>query len=154
MIHRLPISENLRQHVKSIISLMLNILQIDNEENVLVCLRIIIELHKNFRPSFNNEVGLYGQLPYYYFIFTYLPPSQQVQQFLALVKKIYTELPNHMNKIFEPTQQIKIKDLKELNMEQLLSETYVIKTIHLENPTDPVTFQMVNSIILSHQTFV
>lgn len=35
---------------------MLKILQIDNEENVLVCLRIIIELHKNFRPSFNNEV--------------------------------------------------------------------------------------------------
>ncbi|XP_013100353.2 transcription-associated protein 1 [Stomoxys calcitrans] len=122
MIHRLPLSENLRQHVKSIISLMLNILQIDNEENVLVCLRIIIELHKNFRPSFNNEV----------------------QQFLALVKKIYTELPNHMNKIFEPTQQIKIKDLKELNMEQLLSETYVIKSIHIENPTDPVTFQMYN----------
>lgn len=59
-----------------------------------------------------------------------------------------------MNKIFEPTQQIKIKDLKELNMEQLLSETYVIKTIHLENPTDPVTFQMVNSIVHSHQTFV
>lgn len=58
MIHRLPISENLRQHVKSIISLMLKILQIDNEENVLVCLRIIIELHKNFRPSFNPEVSL------------------------------------------------------------------------------------------------
>lgn len=57
MIHRLPISENLRQHVKSIISLMLKILQIDNEENVLVCLRIIIELHKHFRPSFNNEVS-------------------------------------------------------------------------------------------------
>lgn len=57
MIHRLPISENLRQHVKSIISLMLKILQIDNEENVLVSLRIIIELHKNFRPSFNTEVS-------------------------------------------------------------------------------------------------
>ncbi|TMW44508.1 hypothetical protein DOY81_004448 [Sarcophaga bullata] len=122
MIHRLPISENLRQHVKSIISLMLKILQIDNEENVLVCLRIIIELHKNFRPSFNNEV----------------------QQFLSLVKKIYTELPNHMNKIFEPTQQIRIKDLKELNIEQLLSETYAIKSIHVESPTDSVTFQMYN----------
>lgn len=76
MIHRLPISENLRQHVKSIISLMLNILQIDNEENVLVCLRIIIELHKNFRPSFNNEVGLYSKLPYFHFIFTYFPHPQ------------------------------------------------------------------------------
>ncbi|KAL9917178.1 transcription-associated protein Nipped-A isoform 1-T1 [Glossina fuscipes fuscipes] len=119
MIHRLPISENLRQHVKSIISLMLKILQIDNEENVLVSLRIIIELHKNFRPSFNPEV----------------------QKFLILVKKIYTELPNHMNKIFEPAQQLRIKDLNELNMEQLLAETYAIRSIHVENPNDTGTIQ-------------
>lgn len=69
---------------------------------------------------------------------------------MALVKKIYTELPNHMNKIFEPAQQIRIKDLKELNMEQLLSETYAIKSIHVENPTDSVTFQMVNINLKSY----
>lgn len=51
-----------------------------------------------------------------------------------------------MNKIFEPTQQIRIKDLKELNMEQLLSETYAIKSIHVESPTDSVTFQMVSVV--------
>ena len=55
--HRLPISEILRPHVKLIISLMLKLLRVDNEENVLVCLRVIIELHKNFRPSFNSEVS-------------------------------------------------------------------------------------------------
>lgn len=56
MIHRLPITESLRQHVKSIITMMLKLLKTDNEENVLVSLRIIIELHKHFRPSFNPEV--------------------------------------------------------------------------------------------------
>lgn len=61
MIHRLPISENLRQHVKPIISVMLKILRSDNEENVLVSLRIIIELHKHFRPSFNPEVSVINQ---------------------------------------------------------------------------------------------
>ena len=30
--------------------------QIENEENVLVCLRIIIELHKQFRPPLQSEV--------------------------------------------------------------------------------------------------
>ncbi|XP_043662818.1 transcription-associated protein 1 isoform X5 [Drosophila teissieri] len=55
MIHRLPITESLRQHVKTIITMMLKILKTDNEENVLVSLRIIIELHKHFRPSFNPE---------------------------------------------------------------------------------------------------
>ena len=30
--------------------------QIENEENVLVCLRIIIELHKQFRPPLQSDV--------------------------------------------------------------------------------------------------
>lgn len=60
MIHRLPTSdhqrEHLRHHLDSIIKLMLDLMKVDNEENVLVCLRIIIELHKQFRPPFNPEV--------------------------------------------------------------------------------------------------
>jgi len=32
--------------------------QIENEENVLVCLRVIIELHKQYRPSISPEVGV------------------------------------------------------------------------------------------------
>lgn len=59
MIHRLPITENLRQHVKSIISMMLKLLKTDNEENVLISLRIIIELHKHFRPCYNPEVSIH-----------------------------------------------------------------------------------------------
>lgn len=31
-------------------------LQIESEENVLICLRIIIELHKQFRPPISQEV--------------------------------------------------------------------------------------------------
>lgn len=57
MIHRLPTTEVLRPYVKQILSLMLSLLRVENEENVLVCLRIIIELHKQYRPEFNPEVG-------------------------------------------------------------------------------------------------
>lgn len=56
MIHRLPTNEHLRPHVKQILSLMLKLLETENEENILVCLRIIIELHKQYRPTFNPEV--------------------------------------------------------------------------------------------------
>lgn len=31
----------------------------ENEENVLICLRIIIELHKQFRPPITQEVSVY-----------------------------------------------------------------------------------------------
>lgn len=33
-------------------------LQIESEENVLICLRIIIELHKQFRPPISQEVRI------------------------------------------------------------------------------------------------
>lgn len=56
MIHRLPTNEYLRPYVKQILSLMLKLLETENEENILVCLRIIIELHKQYRPTFNPEV--------------------------------------------------------------------------------------------------
>ncbi|XP_070855286.1 transcription-associated protein 1 isoform X7 [Drosophila suzukii] len=114
LIHRLPITESLRQHVKSIITMMLKILKTDNEENVLVSLRIIIELHKHFRPSFNPEIQL----------------------FLGFVKDIYTNLPNHLPSIFETSSDIWITDLKDLNFEVLLSEAYSTRAIHVEKQLD------------------
>ena len=33
--------------------------QVENEENVLVCLKVIIELHKQFRPSYSPEVSVH-----------------------------------------------------------------------------------------------
>ena len=40
---------------------MFKLLEVDNEENVLVALRIIIELHKQFKPTYNNEVMIRQQ---------------------------------------------------------------------------------------------
>lgn len=58
MIHRLPISETLRPYVKSILILMLKLMEIENEENVLVCLKIFMETHKQYRPAYNPEVDV------------------------------------------------------------------------------------------------
>lgn len=57
MIHRLPNTEPLGPYVRPILSLVSKLLETDNEENVLVCLRIIIELHKQYKPTFNPEVS-------------------------------------------------------------------------------------------------
>lgn len=57
MIHRLPSNEYLRQYVRQILTLIFKLLETDNEENVLVCLRIIIDLHKQYKPTFNPEVS-------------------------------------------------------------------------------------------------
>jgi transformation/transcription domain-associated protein len=70
IIHRIPSNDALRPHVKNILNLMFHLLEVENEDNVLVCLRIIIELHKQFRPPFQPEI----------------------QQFLQFVKTMYREL--------------------------------------------------------------
>lgn len=42
-----------------LLTFSLYVSQIESEENVLICLRIIIELHKQFRPPISQEVRIY-----------------------------------------------------------------------------------------------
>ncbi|XP_068742186.1 transformation/transcription domain-associated protein-like isoform X1 [Montipora capricornis] len=79
ILHRIPTNEHLRPHFPSILSLMFYLLEIENEENVLVCLRIIIELHKQFRPPLQSEI----------------------QHFLQFVKTIYKDLPTNVKQFFD-----------------------------------------------------
>ncbi|XP_008557972.1 transformation/transcription domain-associated protein [Microplitis demolitor] len=130
MIHRLPTNEHLRPYVKPILSLMLKLLETENEENILVCLRIIIELHKQYRPTFNPEI----------------------QHFLQFVKSIYSELPKNLNKIFEPRPPIRVKDLSELNIEVLLRETFTITPIQSEKKASDgnlITYNLIPRAVLS-----
>ncbi|XP_070565955.1 transformation/transcription domain-associated protein-like isoform X2 [Ptychodera flava] len=78
IIHRIPTNDHLKQYIKDILQLMFRLLERENEDNVLVCLRIIIELHKQFRPQISAEI----------------------QQFLQFVKNIYKDLAHNM-KSFE-----------------------------------------------------
>ncbi|KAI1895994.1 hypothetical protein AGOR_G00090240 [Albula goreensis] len=68
----------------NILSVMFRFLEIESEENVLICLRIIIELHKQFRP----------------------PITQEIHHFLDFVKQIYKELPKVVARYFENPQVI------------------------------------------------
>ncbi|CAH2104885.1 unnamed protein product [Euphydryas editha] len=132
MIHRLPISETLRPYVKSILILMLKLMEIENEENVLVCLKIFMELHKQYRPAYSTEVDIH--------------------KFLQWVKGIYSDLPNHLPKIFEPKSTIRVKDLSEVNIDQLLQETYTTTPIHTEKKLldgSVVTYNLIPRSVLS-----
>ncbi len=53
-------------------------LEKDNEENAVICLRIILDLHKNFRPHLEAEV----------------------QPFLDFVRQIYHNFPTTVNEFF------------------------------------------------------
>lgn len=107
MIYRIPTNKYLKPYVEQLLTVTLKLLERENEQTVLVCLRIIIELHKHYRPAFNSEI----------------------QHFLQFVRSIYKDLPDHMNKIFEPKNPIRVKDLSEINVEALLTETYTMTPI-------------------------
>ncbi|XP_012223234.1 transformation/transcription domain-associated protein isoform X2 [Linepithema humile] len=130
MIHRLPSNDYLRPYVRSILTLMSRLLETDNEENVLVCLRIIIELHKQYKPTFNPDI----------------------QFFLQFVKTVYGELPKNLSKIFEPRPPLRVKDLSEINVEALLKETFTITAIQSEKKAADgtiITYNLIPKAMLS-----
>lgn len=49
ILSRLPNNEALKGMVGNLLKLTIYLLEIENEENALICLRIIIDLHKNYR---------------------------------------------------------------------------------------------------------
>ncbi|TSK14648.1 Transformation/transcription domain-associated protein [Bagarius yarrelli] len=115
IIHRIPTNEHLRPHVKNILSVMFRFLEIESEENVLICLRIIIELHKQFRPPISQEVKHYIVSDSIIFIaiscsrnqLVYLPiVFQQIHHFLDFVKQIYKDLSKVVTRYFENPQVI------------------------------------------------
>ena len=130
MIHRLPTNEHLRLYVKQTLNLMFKLLERENEDNVLICLRIIIELHKQYRPQYSSEI----------------------QTFLQFVKGIYRDLPNHLSKIFEPKSQIKVKELSELSIENVLAETFTATVVLTETRTpdgNNISYNLIPKGVLS-----
>ncbi|CAM6100600.1 unnamed protein product [Calypogeia fissa] len=79
VLNRLPHSEVIRPFVQDLLKLSMHVLSSDNEENGLTCLRIIFDLHKNFRPALEPEV----------------------QPFLDFVCKIYQNFKNTVSYFFE-----------------------------------------------------
>eukprot|EP00897_Mesotaenium_endlicherianum_P005503 jgi/Mesen1/4981/ME000248S04265 len=59
ILNRLPHNEVLRPYVFDLLKLSHAVMASDNEENGIIALRIMFDLHKNFRPSLENEVQLF-----------------------------------------------------------------------------------------------
>nr|CAD7196479.1 unnamed protein product [Timema douglasi] len=132
MIHRFPSNDHLRQYVKHILTLMLKLLETDNEENALVCLRIINELHRHFRAHIQSR-GL-------------------IQHFLNFVKNIYRELPNHLSNIFEPRPNYRVRDLTDINVDQIVTKIYSITPIYTDQTTTngaPMHYNMIPKAVNS-----
>jgi transformation/transcription domain-associated protein len=56
VLNRMPHSETLKPYVVDLMKLSMHVAATDNEENALIALRIIFDLHKNYRPNLEDEV--------------------------------------------------------------------------------------------------
>ncbi|CAI7886248.1 unnamed protein product [Closterium sp. NIES-54] len=79
VLNRLPHSEALQPYVPELLRVALTVLATDNEDNAMVALRIIFDLHKNFRPKLEHDV----------------------QPFLDFVCKIYQSFPATVSFFFD-----------------------------------------------------
>ncbi len=57
IINRLPTNEHMRPHIDAVTTFCMKMIQTDNEEMVLICIRIVTELTKHFRPAHNPIVS-------------------------------------------------------------------------------------------------
>jgi hypothetical protein len=53
--NRIPHTEQLVEFVPQLLRMAMQLLRDENEENAIICLRIIIDLHKNFRYHNSNN---------------------------------------------------------------------------------------------------
>jgi hypothetical protein len=79
IINRLPNNEFFHPYYEIILKLTMSLLAKENEENALVCLRIILELHKYYRSNMSAELGQLLQA--------------EAKNYLQFVHTAYTNLP-------------------------------------------------------------
>jgi transformation/transcription domain-associated protein len=71
IIHRFPYNDSLKVFAVELMKVLLNVLVQDNEENAVVSLKIIVDLHKNYTVLMKDYV----------------------QQFMEIVKEMYKNMP-------------------------------------------------------------
>lgn len=108
ILYRLPTDEYLKPYVADVLKITLKLLEIENEENSLICLQIMSEYRKKYKPTSYKEV----------------------LQFLQFVKKMYTEFTNNFVDVIQGKSSVTIRNLVNFNIESSLARTYIVTAIH------------------------
>ncbi|XP_035220447.1 transcription-associated protein 1-like [Stegodyphus dumicola] len=109
-LNRIPSKDDLLPYVQKILNQLFEQFTVENEENGLIILKIVVEFHKAFKLSFNTPVLEYVQL----------------------LKKIYADFPNHVDKVFQTQKGLKVRDFSTNSLEEILRVTYSSTRIECE----------------------
>jgi len=78
ILSRLPTTDVFKPYAANVHHMVLNLIPQDNEDNVIVCLRILLDLHRSYRPQFESEAA----------------------KFFEIVQRVYAELQSAVLKAF------------------------------------------------------
>ncbi|EPB81798.1 hypothetical protein HMPREF1544_11483 [Mucor circinelloides 1006PhL] len=79
IIYRLPQTEILKEYAPELCKMLLHLLRVENEDNAVVCVKIIIDLHRSFRHVLED----------------------QVQPFLDIVQEIFKNMEQTVKDVFD-----------------------------------------------------
>ncbi|GAA5802218.1 hypothetical protein HPULCUR_007681 [Helicostylum pulchrum] len=79
IIYRLPQTETLKEYAPDLCRMLMHLLKVENEDNAVVCVKIIIDLHRTFRHSLED----------------------QVQPFLDIVQEIFKNMEQTVKDVFD-----------------------------------------------------
>ncbi|KAG2212646.1 hypothetical protein INT47_000623 [Mucor saturninus] len=79
IIYRLPQTETLKEYAPDLCRMLMHLLKVENEDNAVVCVKIIIDLHRTFRHSLED----------------------QVQPFLDTVQEIFRNMEQTVKDVFD-----------------------------------------------------
>lgn len=114
ILNRIPHSEVLRPYVQDLLKVAMQVLTTDNEENGLICIRIIFDLFRNFRPSLENEV----------------------QPFLDFVRKVYQ---NFRLTVSDFLEEVKTEEAKPVEIASPSDQSLSLSTHFRNGKINPST---------------
>ncbi|KAK4510703.1 uncharacterized protein ATC70_005136 [Mucor velutinosus] len=79
IIYRLPQTDTLKEYAPELCKMLLHLLRVENEDNAVVCVKIIIDLHRSFRHVLED----------------------QVQPFLDIVQEIFKNMEQTVKDVFD-----------------------------------------------------
>lgn len=107
IIHRFPFNESLKPFAQDLISLLMDVLISDNEDNAVIALKIIVDLHKNYSPLMKDYV----------------------QRFLEIVKDIYLNMPMAVKQVFVEEAQMETKPKSKAAPKPIPKSVYSFKVL-------------------------
>ncbi|BGP49947.1 transcription-associated protein 1 [Rhodotorula kratochvilovae] len=103
ILHRLPHVEPLRQHASSLMSLLLQLLRVESEDNAVLCMKVIIDLHRTYSrpppPSSGQPVADGTPDP------TVAQIESSVDEFLEIVADLFKNMGSVVEETFRDSRQ-------------------------------------------------